>query len=376
MTGEKKQHESKDEQSKKIEISPTQVAGGALASVTAAFLGSHLGVAGTFWGAGLTSVVMTVGGALYQRSLERTKDRANVAAKVALQRAVGGDATQQSGQSSTEDGRGAPAARPDPAEQPTRQVEQPTRRLRSSDSRWSGMHWPGGESVVDDPGATQRVDAETQRVDADQTAKIDQDDKTRMLRWDGTQYVPAAQQADSADERTRLVSRSDGEATEVSAPDGPHPWLSRIPLSRIKLSRIKLSRIKWATVAVTSALVFGLCMLIVTGFEGITGKPLSGGQGGTTVGRVFQPPQQPAPRGPAPEQRPEEQQPSQAPESTSTTPPSTQSTSEPTSGQPMPPGQPTSPETTTVPRQESPGTTEQQQVPGTGAFGAGNEDGQ
>ncbi len=68
------------------DISPAQVTGGALASVTAAFLGSRLGVAGTFIGAGLTSVVITVGGALYQRSLESGKEKAKVAASRAAER--------------------------------------------------------------------------------------------------------------------------------------------------------------------------------------------------------------------------------------------------------------------------------------------------
>ena len=46
---------------------------GALAAVTAALLGSTMGVAGTVVGAGLASVVSTVGGALYLRSIERTR---------------------------------------------------------------------------------------------------------------------------------------------------------------------------------------------------------------------------------------------------------------------------------------------------------------
>ncbi len=51
----------------------SQVLAGALAAVTAALLGSTMGVAGTVVGAGLASVVSTVGGALYLRSIQRTK---------------------------------------------------------------------------------------------------------------------------------------------------------------------------------------------------------------------------------------------------------------------------------------------------------------
>jgi len=47
----------------------------ALAAITAAFLGSRLGTAGTIIGAGLASLVSTVAGALYQHSLDRTSNR-------------------------------------------------------------------------------------------------------------------------------------------------------------------------------------------------------------------------------------------------------------------------------------------------------------
>ncbi|WP_344412969.1 hypothetical protein [Amycolatopsis minnesotensis] len=48
----------------------------ALAAVTAAVLGSTIGVAGTVVGAGIASVITTVGGELYLRSLHRTKEAA------------------------------------------------------------------------------------------------------------------------------------------------------------------------------------------------------------------------------------------------------------------------------------------------------------
>jgi hypothetical protein len=52
----------------------SQVLAGALAAVTAALLGSTMGVAGTVVGAGLASVISTVGGALYLRSFQRTRE--------------------------------------------------------------------------------------------------------------------------------------------------------------------------------------------------------------------------------------------------------------------------------------------------------------
>lgn len=52
----------------------SQVLAGALAAVTAALIGSTMGVAGTVVGAGLASVISTVGGALYLRSFQRTRE--------------------------------------------------------------------------------------------------------------------------------------------------------------------------------------------------------------------------------------------------------------------------------------------------------------
>lgn len=60
-------------QPKGIGVSVAQVIAGALASVSAAVVASFFGVAGTLIGAATTSVVATVGGALYRSSLERTQ---------------------------------------------------------------------------------------------------------------------------------------------------------------------------------------------------------------------------------------------------------------------------------------------------------------
>lgn len=61
-----------DEKSKLL--NPIQLAGGALAAVTSAAVGSNLGVAGTLGGAAVASVVAGVAGALYTRGLENTRD--------------------------------------------------------------------------------------------------------------------------------------------------------------------------------------------------------------------------------------------------------------------------------------------------------------
>jgi hypothetical protein len=69
--------ESGDKQSKAkaLDLSATQIVGGALAAMTAAALGSQLSVAGTIVGAALASIIAAVGGSLYTASLRRTSDK-------------------------------------------------------------------------------------------------------------------------------------------------------------------------------------------------------------------------------------------------------------------------------------------------------------
>jgi hypothetical protein len=70
----------------KIDLSPTQVLGGALAAMTAAYLGSRLSVAGTVVGAAVASVVAAVASSIYTASLRTTQERV----KTVFQGRVGG----------------------------------------------------------------------------------------------------------------------------------------------------------------------------------------------------------------------------------------------------------------------------------------------
>lgn len=91
-------------------IRVSQVLAAALAAVTAALLGSTMGVAGTVVGAGLASVVSTVGGALYLRSIQRTRQRVRSVRNKVVARAGATTVT---------------LTEPEPARQPP-----PSRRLR------------------------------------------------------------------------------------------------------------------------------------------------------------------------------------------------------------------------------------------------------
>jgi len=58
---------------KRVNLRTTQVVAGSLASVTSAVAASSLGVGGTLVGAGVGSVVATVGSAVYEHYLDRTR---------------------------------------------------------------------------------------------------------------------------------------------------------------------------------------------------------------------------------------------------------------------------------------------------------------
>lgn len=68
------------EQKTFLGLSLPQVIGGVLASTTAAIVGGQLGVAGTVLGAAMTTIIITVGGAMYTHGITRTKSSLGVVA--------------------------------------------------------------------------------------------------------------------------------------------------------------------------------------------------------------------------------------------------------------------------------------------------------
>ena len=66
---------NKQSKAKGLDLSATQIVGGALAAMTAAALGSQLSVAGTIVGAALASIIAAVAGSLYTASLRHTRDK-------------------------------------------------------------------------------------------------------------------------------------------------------------------------------------------------------------------------------------------------------------------------------------------------------------
>jgi len=65
----------KQSKAKALDLSVTQILGGALAAMTAAALGAQLSVAGTLVGAALASIIAAVAGSLYTASIRRTREK-------------------------------------------------------------------------------------------------------------------------------------------------------------------------------------------------------------------------------------------------------------------------------------------------------------
>jgi hypothetical protein len=74
-SGSSNQAGDKQSKAKALDLSVTQIVGGALAAMTAAALGSQLSAVGTVVSAALASIVVAVAGALYTASLRRTHDK-------------------------------------------------------------------------------------------------------------------------------------------------------------------------------------------------------------------------------------------------------------------------------------------------------------
>lgn len=105
-------------ESKRLEINWFGVVGSALGAVSAAVVLSTLGAAGTLVGAALGSLCITVGGAIYSHSLERTKARVATASAQAARRTrvAAGAATRRTTTTATvDDSTATTAAGDDPA---------------------------------------------------------------------------------------------------------------------------------------------------------------------------------------------------------------------------------------------------------------------
>ncbi|MCM6779054.1 hypothetical protein NDR87_36835 [Nocardia sp. CDC159] len=214
--------DQKGKSDKKDGIKPSQVLAAALAAVTAAFLGSTLGVAGTVAGAGIASVVSSVGGELYLRSLRKTKEAA-----LALTEA----STRQQAESA----------------QPTRQMPgQRTDSIHPAAPGWAGR--PNDRPAGAGPGY--------------------------QGPWRPPGNRPVAGGGRFVDEeRTVMLPQLNSQSPVMSTATGKAQ-----PRRRYSLH--------WPLIIGTSVAAFVIAILAITGFEGVTGKAISGDHV-TTVGHLW-----------------------------------------------------------------------------------------
>ncbi|WP_206055103.1 hypothetical protein [Nocardia sp. CS682] len=244
-------------------IKPSQVTAAALAAVTAAFLGSTLGVAGTVAGAGIASVVSTVGGELYLRSMRKTKEAAQRTREAALALADP-SARQQSG----------------PVQQP-RQVSG----QRPGSHHPPTQAWAGRRNDVPPAGG-----AGYQPVRQPPNNRVPGAGAGRFVGAEPTVVLP------------QLDLRSPAVGAEARA-------------AQIR----RRYHLRWPLIVGTSVVGFLIAILLITGFEGVTGKSISGDEV-TTVGHLWGGGGSDQPDGPPASGGDETVQPSQSRVPTTTTP--------------------------------------------------------
>ncbi|MFI5775881.1 hypothetical protein [Nocardia sp. NPDC051570] len=214
---------------KKDGIKPSQVLAAALAAVTAAFLGSTLGVAGTVAGAGVASVVSTVGGEVYLRSLRKTKEAAQRTKEAAL--AMADPSTRQQTEA-------------------IQQVRQVPGHYPPTAQGWAGRtndRLPGAGAGHQPPWGQRRPT---------------------------NNGLPGASAGRSVDgERTVFIPRQNLQSPVKGTETGEEQLRRRYGL-------------RWPLIIGTSVVGFVIAILAITGFEGITGKAISGDQV-TTVGHLW-----------------------------------------------------------------------------------------
>jgi hypothetical protein len=207
----KAEKEQAEKGSEKAGLKMPQVLAAALAAVTAALLGSTMGVTGTVLGAGVASIVTTVGSELYLRSLNRTREAAARTRELARQRAaMKMDRTAV-----------LPQARQVP-----------------------GQHTAAYRG--------------TRRTEVFQPVPVGEQDLTRHLPVTGDGRSGGG-------ERTVFIPRPGAQAPAGEAPP----------------PRLRRRRLRWPLIAATSLLAFVIGMLVLTGFEQVTGRAISGGSGNT-----------------------------------------------------------------------------------------------
>ncbi|MHC1558732.1 hypothetical protein ACR9E3_07240 [Actinomycetospora sp. C-140] len=323
--------EEKSEKATGIGLTFPQIIASALAAATAAILGSFMGVLGTIGGAAVASIISTVGSALYQKSLEVTRDRVKERLVVA---GPGGTKVANAVGRVTGVAPGAAPGRPGVPPQGQPRPGVPGRppapgapgvpATRAQPTRVAGPPTPG-PGVPVPPGHQQQRPGTppgdpTRRVPGPVGPPSGRPADGRVaLRADGladpTRVHPRATPPppqDTAARPTAFIPQSrqtgtppGGGPTQMMGPGGPggpppgdavtqvaplEPEPSgprRFSLAGLAAGLKGLGWKTWVTLGGVAASIFVIALLASFGVETAAGHPLSGGASGTSVGSIF-----------------------------------------------------------------------------------------
>lgn len=237
--GESGTRVSTETEQKGLGIKPFEVLGYAISAIASAVLGSFFGFSGTVIGAGVASAISMVGAAVFQRGAEKTRQ----AAKRAARNKTGSVRVQQ------------------PRGQSVQQQARPPAPQAPPPASGRSAH-PGSPPASDQPGratTSHRYPA----VDPDrQIANL-----AAPLSEQPTRYLSPTTAADTASTRP---AAGDAAPTDPELDSGQIPWWRR----------------HWKLLIGLFAVVFVIGVGGVSLIELASGGPLSGGSGGTSVGRL------------------------------------------------------------------------------------------
>ncbi|WP_018332404.1 hypothetical protein [Actinomycetospora chiangmaiensis] len=296
-----------------------QIIAGALAAATAAILGSFLGVIGTIGGAAAASVISTVGSALYQKSLERTRDA--VKSRLVVNPMSGTRVAQAAGPAG-QSGAAARAGGPPQAGRPGPNGPRPGVAPRPGVPGQGGpmMSPPYGAPIP--PGVPTRRLANGAVVPVAAAQQLRAGGRTVATRLDAAGR-PTAEPADPTRRIPNSRTPGGGNPTQVVPPlgpdgrplagptrqmpmGGPFPPSAAQPTAHLVHGpggddptafapaveeRTPFYRRfgwkTWVTLGGVAASVFAIGLLASFAVESATGHPLSGGTSGTSVGSIF-----------------------------------------------------------------------------------------
>ena len=312
---------------RKYGLSLPQIAGAALAAVTAAVAASYLGVAGTVIGAAVASVASTVGNAIYTHYLKRTAEQLKQHTVIPW----GGHGENPGENAGGDEGQAGTESMAILNRDGTLGTQEPTGGAGSPDrTRSSGL-----SDLVNSPGgpgqATPDHDETTVIIGKIQADRPDHDAPTVILG-----RIPAADRPGTPLLLGRPQEQS-GDGPEAEGPDTARMEPVKDPI-----------RIPWAKVALATVLVFGISMGGILAYQTLAGR---------TVTETWHPETIPTKPKPGKTEKHEDQVPvSPTPSQTPTEPPAPtpEPTPTPTPPEPTPAPEPTTPVPTPTPDTPTP----------------------